>query len=322
MNYLRKSLTFVKLLSRGDGGQMRRRWKQFLNARQVARAGGKMFAHRRLGFSAVCHPEWRDSLEVFLDLAGDHAEMAWLADWLKPQEACMDIGANVGLYTFCFAETVGPQGKVISVDADGFIVGKMRAASQLLDACQIQPVHAAVSDQAGQKEFYISAGQANTFEQSLARPSESSESYRMVNVQGLTIGNLVSLLPDSQILSLIKVDIEGAEATALRVAPPELLSSAGPLWQVEIHPGALARFGASPSDIVKFFEAEHFECWLLPKHPHNNAHGATAPRRLALNETFSDSIYYNLICIPRGKKWEARRKKLVRELETCAHDAN
>jgi hypothetical protein len=167
-------------------------------------------------------------------------------------------------------------------------------------------------------EFFVSAGETNTFEQSLVCPEGSGSSYRAVTVPALTIADLVSSLRRPDKLSVIKVDIEGAEAAALRVAGKELLSENGPLWQVEIHPGALQRFGASPHEVTEVFPADSFDRWLLPKHPYQNAPGETAPRRLPRNESFEKSIYYNLICVPKGNRWKARREELVRSLEKHA----
>ena len=65
----------------------------------------------------------------------------------------------------------------------------------------------------------------------------------------------------------MKIDIEGAEACALTAVPALWLTGDGPLWIVEINPGALARFGASPSEVVRNFSAKAFDLQLLPKHP-------------------------------------------------------
>jgi len=315
MNYLRKTLTLTKLIAGGDSREIQRRWRQFRNFRRVGKSGGKCFVYRDPGFDTVCHPDWTDSLDVFLDAAGDHFEMQLLGDWIRPNESCFDLGANVGLYTFCFAEKVGSGGEVISVDADAFIIKRMEAAVRLLGANQIKPVHAAVCEKKGSLEFFVSAGGANTFEQSLICPQSLSSAYRAVTVPALTIPDLVSLLRNVRELSVAKVDIEGAEATALRQVPSELLSPDGPLWQVEINASALQRFGAGPRDVTEIFSEACFDRWLLPKHPHTDSDLGTTPRRVGPDEDFTDSVYYNLICVPQGTRWDARREKLVRALE-------
>jgi FkbM family methyltransferase len=259
----------------------------------------------------VCHPDWSDSVNACLDAAGDHFEMRLLSDWIQPNESCFDIGANVGLYTFCFAEKVGAGGEVISVDADIFITNRMQEAIRVLGADQVRQVHAAVCDKKGSLEFFVSAGQANTFEQSLVCPEGLSSSYKAVTVPAFTITDLESLLRNPSTLSVIKLDIEGAEAAALRVAGINLLNANGPLWQVEIHPEALRRFGASPRDVAEIFPVQEFDRWLLPKHPYHNVPGETRPRQLSSGESFDRSMYYNLMCVPRGQRWASRRRRLI-----------
>jgi len=277
--------------------------------------GIKPFVYKDLGFQAVCHPDWQDSLEIFLDMAADYGELKLFRQWLKQGDSCIDLGANVGLYTFCLAENVGPEGEVLAVDADNFIVQKTEQAASLLGRNQIQAVHAAISNQHGEVKFYVSTDQRKTFEQSLTRPGGTAVNYREMTVPALTIANLVTRLNRPDKLALIKVDIEGAEAAALQAAPNQLLSGDGPLWQVEINPGALARFKATPRCVTDMFKTENFECWLLPKHPYQEGPGETAVRRLNRDETFTKSVYYNLICIPRGDKWKNRRENLVNSLE-------
>lgn len=318
MNYPHKIFTLAKLVGCGDAKEILRRWKQFLNPRRVKRHKGRAFIYDDLGFHAVCHPDWQDSLESFLNLAGDHAEMRLLKEWLEPGESCIDLGSNIGLYTFCFAEKVGSEGEVLSVDADSFIVQNIIKAAELMKQKQIRAVHAAVSDKQGELRFYVSADQQNTFEQSLAKPEGSVVSYREMTVPALTISQIVSSLRRSNYLTLIKVDIEGAEAAALQAVPSWLLSQEGPLWQVEINAGALARFKATPKCVTNMFSTENFDCWLIPKHPIQDGPGLTAARRLTNAENFQSSVYYNLICVPKGGRWQGRREKIVKSLEGYA----
>jgi FkbM family methyltransferase len=317
MNYMRKIRTLAGLIAQANGREIRRRWRQFINSRRVHKNNGKPFIHKDLGFPAVCHPDWPDSLHVYLDSAGDHFEMQLMRGWLELGEGAIDIGANVGLYTFCFADATGARGEVISVDADEFITEKMDEAVQILGQTHIQPVQAAVCEKMGSLEFFVSAGQTNTFVQSLVCPDGLAASYRAVTVPAVTISDLVSQMRDPSSLSLVKVDIEGAEASALRQAGEDLLGQAGPLWQVEINPAALRRFGTNTHDVTEMFPERSFDRWLLPKHPLRDGPGETAPRRLSRDESFEKSIYYNLICIPRGERWASRRDRLVQKLEGC-----
>ncbi|MFA6547016.1 MAG: FkbM family methyltransferase [Limisphaerales bacterium] len=314
MSIAAKAMTLLRLVARGDWQTVRSRWLYNTATRRAGRHGGKSFVHHDMGYPAVCHPDWVDSLDQFCNMAGDHWEAALLRDWLRPGDAAIDAGANLGLYSFALADRVGQQGRVLAVDADLFIIEKLRAAAQLLDATQIKPLHAAVADQTGTLTFYVRSDRFSTAEQSLV-PSEGTRgACRAVATPALTIADLIRELDRQADLALIKVDIEGAEAMAFRTVPADLLREDGPFWLVEIHPGALARFGATPADIVKCFPMSSFELWLLPKHPLAHVTEPLKLRRLTESELFAESLYYNLLAVPRGQRWRERRLGLKKYL--------
>jgi FkbM family methyltransferase len=315
VDYLHKLRTLADLVARGDWREASRRWRQFGNLQRARKSKGLPFVYNDLGFPAVCHPDWRDSLDEFLDLRADHAELELASVWLEPGDSCLDVGANLGQYTFCFAEKVGTAGEVLSVDADSFIVSKLSEAVALLDSTNFHLVRAAISDRVGEVQFFVKPDQCSTFDQSLAPPDELASGHIAVTVPSLTIAEIVARLRAPHRLSLAKIDIEGAEALALGAAPVDLFRSNGPLWQVEIHAGALARFGATPSSVTGCFPAADFECWLMPKHPDAYPVQVIRPRRLTTKEAFEDAVYFNLICVPRGSRWQARRERLTMYLQ-------
>jgi len=309
MNALHKLKTLGGLLRRAEFAEVRCRWRQFCNQRRVDAAGGKMFVYDDLGFPAVCHPDWNDSRWEFLDSQGDHKEWRLLASWLRPGDACIDVGASLGLYSLRFADKVGARGEVLSFDADAYIVEKLRAAATLLKASQVRPVWGAVTDRAGEVTFFAKSGRSGTFDQSLVPACEvASDFYRQIQVPAFALGELHRQLRRPEALVVIKVDIEGAEAAALGSVPETMIDGGGPLWQVEIHAGALQRFGARPEDVAGKFSPQHFDRWLLPKQP-------KVFQRLGDTEDFQNFLYYNLICIPRGERWRQRRELLMMELE-------
>ena len=307
MSTASKAMTLLRLMARGDWRAVRSRWLFNTAHWRARRHGGRPFVHRDMGFPGVCHPDWPDSLDQFSNLAGDHWEMKLLRSWLRPGDAAVDVGTNLGLYALAVGDRVGPQGRVLAVDADAFIIEKLRATVRLLGASQIEPVQAAVADQAGSLTFYVRTDRSITGEQSLHPGEGAREACTAVTTAALTLENLIRMLDRDASLALIKVDIEGAEAMAFRKVPPHLLTGDGPFWLVEIHPGALARFGAVPADIVGRFPRAGFELWLLPKHPLGPDSGAQPLRLLAESERFTDSLYYNLLAVPRGSRWQERR---------------
>lgn len=310
MSVVSKATTLLRLLAQGDWLAIRSRWLYWTAPGRVRRHGGKPFVHRDPGFPAICHPDWPDSLGHFLNGEGDHWEISLLQRWLRAGDAAVDVGANTGLYSFALADSVGPQGQVLAVDADPFIVEKLRVAAALLGASQLRPLHAALADQTGSLTFYVRADRSVTTEQSLRPSDDLKDICTAVTIPALSLTDLVGRLDPGASLAAIKIDIEGAEAMAMQAVPSKFLTGDGPFWLVEINPGALARFGATPVDVTGRFCHEHFDRWVMPKHPISPPSGGLTIRPLAAQETFADSVYYNLLAIPRGPRWQPHRRAI------------
>lgn len=312
MRYFRKLLTALHLARRLDWDTLRRRWFIFRGQRRLSRLGDAPFVHREMGFPAVCHPDWSESRDQFCSLigfrnsAGDAWEFSAVRAWLRPGDAVIDAGANLGLYTFAAAERVGPGGEVLAVDADQEILRKLETAIALLAAGQIQPLHAALSDHTGTLTFYLRKDRRTTADQSLVPDPSWADACTAVEVPAYTLRDLIDRLARPQALACVKIDIEGAEALALGTVPPEFLTQTGPLWLLEIFPRVLARFGATPADVIRYFPPQHFDLWLMPKHPFDGS--ARRIRRFAPADPLTDSLYYNLLAIPLGAGWADRRR--------------
>lgn len=288
----------------------------FVNLQRVRKNNGQSFVYEDLGFPAVCHPDWRESLDWFIDRKSDADETRLAAIWLEPGDSCIDLGANLGLYTFCFSNLVGVGGEVLAVDADKVIIDRLKRAALLLQAGQLHTIMAAVSDRTGEISFFVDTKQSKTQEQSLALPPEAGDSFQAVQVPALTFGDVVQRLRHPERLSLVKIDIEGAEALALQSVPKQLLEAEGPLWQLELNPEALSRFGSRPHDIAEKFNAKKFEVWIFPQYPRTVDPGQARPRKLAPSEDFECAAFYNLVAIPLGDRWGRRRERLLSLLHT------
>jgi FkbM family methyltransferase len=312
---LRKMRSLADLALAGDTGELRKSWLRNTALSRLKKHGDHPFVHRDPGYPVVCHPDWHDSKHQFLYNNGDHWEMALLRRWLRPGDSVLDVGASLGLYGLGFADGVGPSGEVISVDADGFAIEKLKVAIGLTRTRQIQPLHAALTQQSGTVTFFMRKDRRETAEQSLV-PSEEMKAYcEPVEVAAMTLAELCSKLQRPERLAVVKIDTEGAEVEVLKSAPKYLFQADGPLWQVEIHPSALARFGVGPQDVCRFFPALNFEVWLLAKHPLAGVpQELPVLRRLDDREAFAESLYYNLIAVPRGLKWAERSRSIAKQI--------
>lgn len=283
---------------------LHRRLRSHFAEQRLRRAERTPFAYYHHGFPFVCHPDWRDSVDCFRSENPDFWDIKIMTTWLKPGDTMIDLGANVGVYSFAAAAIVGKRSKVLAVDASPFIIDKLRETARLLPDCPVEPIHAAITCTAGSVSFHIRGDSSGTGAQSL-RPSLSLDSaWQTIVVPARTLADLTALLP-----SFIKMDIEGAEVDALATAPAAWLDANGPFWLVEINPGALAQFGATPADVVRHFPAARYDRWLLSKHPIDPS-ASVSMRRLEDTTDFSDAHYYNLFALPKGSRWTDRAARI------------
>jgi FkbM family methyltransferase len=276
------------------------------------------FSHERpfvtsiQGFPFVCHPRWTDSVDLYLGKNWDELELRVLQKWLFPGDVFIDVGANMGVYSACAASIVRNQGHVLSIEASRQVATLLKEKWMLLRHDPSSILQVAISDKVGTTSFFESEPGDYTGTQSLDR-RVALGSTKEISVPTTTLIELEKKLPRKP--AALKIDIEGAERMALRAVPTEWLGATGPLWIIEINPGALARFGATVDEVVSHFPAASFEKWILPKHPIPPA-SSTAPRCWNPEEKWSDSIYYNLIAIPLHVSLSKRRSVVASELPT------
>lgn len=128
-------------------------------------------------------------------------------------DVILDIGAGVGTEAIFFADRVGPSGLVVAVEAHPETARYLQRAKALNALPQVSVIAAAVVDQPG--EVVISdQGSEHTHVNHLNVADG-------VKVPGITLAGLVEELELEQV-SLLKMNIEGAERAALVGAEPVL----------------------------------------------------------------------------------------------------
>ncbi len=165
---------------------------------------------------------------------------------LRPGDAALDVGANVGAYAILFGQWTGEGGRVLAFEpAPAAFEGlRQHIALNGLEAC-VRPVQVAVSDAIGEAEF-VSDGVQGT--NHLGNGAESNASV-VIRVPTTTIDEICGregLHP-----RLIKIDVEGAELAVLRGARATIAAmgrDAGIF--VEMHPAAWRTMGLSVDDML------------------------------------------------------------------------
>lgn len=136
-------------------------------------------------------------------------------DLVQPGDVVWDVGANVGLFSFAAAARAGPVGHVLAIEADFWLVSLLRQSTtvQPSSSAPVQVLPVAVSDQVGVAEFCIAKrGRCSNYLLGVGGSQTGGERERQWVVT-VTLDWLLDWFPAPAVL---KIDIEGAEALALR----------------------------------------------------------------------------------------------------------
>ena len=135
----------------------------------------------------------------------ENAESRWFQSVCQPGMTFLDVGANIGYYTALGSHSVGPEGKVISIEP---VPGSFSYLEQTISANNsrnIQAFQVAASDRTTQLPLYIS-----TENRGDNRLYASSEARTEVLVKTQPIDELLSENDINQV-DLIKIDVQGYE---------------------------------------------------------------------------------------------------------------
>ncbi|MER5561055.1 FkbM family methyltransferase [Streptomyces sp. NPDC002506] len=185
----------------------------------------------------------------------------WLRQRLRPGDAFIDVGANLGVFSVLGSRLVGSAGKVVAIEASpAFHRGLLRNVA--LNHCDnVRAVNTAVSD--GHRTLtFVLAGSRNMGANSIVPydgPAESS--FEMGAVP------LSELLEPAEVARarVIKIDVEGAEGSVVRGLAPLLDDLRHDVEiAVEVTPDRMAQLGDSAVELLAVMREHGFHTYRLP----------------------------------------------------------
>jgi FkbM family methyltransferase len=203
--------------------------------------------------------ETREELERFLVNGGhfEDAELALLTTYLDAGMTAFDVGANVGVFTAAFANSVGERGAVHSFEPLPGTRRRLERTVTLNGFRQVVVNECAVADRAGHLELH-DYGPGYESWASLA-PREVQTDQGMVRTVRQLAVDVVTLDEYCERhgiahLHLLKIDVEGAEERVLRGASALLECGAVDLVMVEVADTTLAAAGSRAHDLIDLLE--------------------------------------------------------------------
>jgi FkbM family methyltransferase len=151
----------------------------------------------------------------------EEPEAAALRARARPGTVAIDAGAHAGLITTALAEAVGADGQVWSIEPGAETAARLRRALELSGHANVELFEAAASDEEGELQLSIGRDPALT---------------RLVGgagrtVPAVTLDGLWRAHGEPEV-SVVKIDVEGAEPAVLRGAR-RLLESQHPVLLLE-----------------------------------------------------------------------------------------
>lgn len=153
-----------------------------------------------------------------------------LMDHLRPGMTFYDLGANIGFFSLMAARLVGPQGHVVSFEADPEIAGRLREnlARNLFAHAQVEQ-KAVWSEPAAVSFARVDPNTSP--DRGLGHVSAHGSAPGTITVQAVSLDQYADSHPPPDFL---KCDVEGAEVAVFHGAT-RLLSEKRPILLVEMH---------------------------------------------------------------------------------------
>ena len=148
-----------------------------------------------------------------LIVQGHYEPLEWhcLEELISPEDTCVDVGANIGIYSILMARKAH-LGRVIAFEPLPIYRAVLELNARLNGLENIEIRASIVADQVRQEEFSVSVDGAYSSMRPTARKAEA----RCITVPSVTLDASFAAL--RRRIDILKVDVEGAELLILRGA--------------------------------------------------------------------------------------------------------
>lgn len=178
--------------------------------------------------------------------------------FLKQGDVFLDCGSNIGYFSVMANDIVGKRGRVISVEANPTT---FKLLKRNLDANGFgDPVHCALTDVPGDVEIYIPKG-GDVYSSLKKGGLVTGEDIVSFRVPGRTLDDVAASLNVTRV-TLLKIDVEGAEMQVLRSAM-RTLRELRPVVLCEYSTHTWGAFGATSNELLSLIEAVGYEAGLF-----------------------------------------------------------
>lgn len=176
-------------------------------------------------------------------------EMQLVKDAIRPGMTVLDIGANIGLYSLIASRRVGDEGVVYAFEPDPRNQAQLQVNVAVNKCRNIRIFDSAVGESAGSGIFQLAQAPTHS---SFFRSMGDMPLAGTIEADVVAIDDVVG---DHETIDVIKMDIEGGEAAALRGMRSTLRRNPNLRMFIEFEPSALRSAGWSPEDVLSSLQA-------------------------------------------------------------------
>lgn len=238
----------------------------------------------------------RDSLALSIHNSYDPMATELFKKIIKAGDVIIDIGANIGYFTLLAAKLSGPTGKVLAFEPDSEIFQILQKNIRLNHHKNVTLVAQALSNWTGYTQLYIS--ETNRGDN---RIYQHDGAQRTIRIKVTTLDRYLEKMK-TQInlskISLIKIDIQGAELKALKGMKNLLQLNNNLKIITEIESLKLQSFGDSAEKYIDFLAKQHFKFSFIneEKSRIEEADKTMLIKLIKKTEKKKINAFFNLLC--------------------------
>ncbi|MBN1209557.1 MAG: FkbM family methyltransferase [Myxococcaceae bacterium] len=220
--------------------------------------------------------------EVFFTGQYEPQETCLVRALLRPGDTFVDVGAHWGYFTLLAAEAVTRAGRVVAVEADPRIHRTLVANLALNPLPHVTALHVAAAAEEGTVKLEGYDEAQDNWGISRVRDAARASS-RAFTVPARPVDAMLDELGVGRV-SLVKMDIEGAEVFALAGMRRGFQAHRYERLLLELHPPQLREHGREPAELTRMLTEAGYQGWAVDHSPEATRRWAYArvlePRQL------------------------------------------
>jgi FkbM family methyltransferase len=179
---------------------------------------------------------------------------AYIEQTLGPGDVFIDCGANVGYFSVLANKFVGPQGRVISIEANPLTFELLKR--NLKSNGFGEPINCALTTSGGEVDLFMPA-EGDVYSSLKIGGLVKEADVHSFKVKGMTVDQIVR---DSGLtkVDFLKIDVEGADLDVLRSAV-ETIRRFRPKVSIEYGTVTWGSFGSTGEQLLSFLEGVRYE---------------------------------------------------------------